>query len=267
MSRSLSRTHVDRVTITKLFRRRLSADKRRGTPTWIGLSSQLFRGHFVRDVGKYSKDVDKIMDSLQKIGSSIPGLSVVSSSAAATRRGFVPRQTPVKRKFSEEKIDNTDKNVCNQCHQAYWPRSKQGQETPNDATKVFNDKFIYCFQFCIFLVQIFQNELLEHGVVVFLWWAWSWGQPRTFELPGQSREGPRDEPKQEDELDEEDVPDPAEEPQDDPHDEDPVDATEEALEVKKKLLNIRLFKKYIKKGNIYLNSKDVKSYMRYNVLQ
>jgi len=39
MSRSLSRTHVDRVTITKLFRRRLSADKCRGTPTWIGLSS------------------------------------------------------------------------------------------------------------------------------------------------------------------------------------------------------------------------------------
>ena len=114
--------------------------------------------------------------------------NVISSSAeSATRRGFVPRQTPVKRKFSEEKIDNTDKNVCNQCHQAYWPRSKQGQETPNDATKVFKDIFIYCyhFQFCIFLVQIFQNELLEHGVVVFLWWAWSWGQPRT---DGQTNE-------------------------------------------------------------------------------
>ena len=41
MSRSLSRTHVDRVTITKLFRRRLSADKRRGTPMWIGQSSQV----------------------------------------------------------------------------------------------------------------------------------------------------------------------------------------------------------------------------------
>ena len=44
MSRSLSRTHVDRVTITKLFRRRLSADKCRGTPMWIGLSSQVLRG-------------------------------------------------------------------------------------------------------------------------------------------------------------------------------------------------------------------------------
>ena len=44
MSRSLSRTHVDRVTITKLFRRRLSADKCRGTPMWIGQSSQVFRG-------------------------------------------------------------------------------------------------------------------------------------------------------------------------------------------------------------------------------
>ena len=41
MSRSLSRTHVDRVTITKLFRRRLSADKCRGTPMWIGQSSQV----------------------------------------------------------------------------------------------------------------------------------------------------------------------------------------------------------------------------------
>ena len=41
MSRSLSRTHVDRVTITKLFRRRLSADKCRGIPMWIGQSSQV----------------------------------------------------------------------------------------------------------------------------------------------------------------------------------------------------------------------------------
>ena len=146
---------------------------------------------------------------------------------------------------------SANKIVCNQCHQAYWPRSKQGQETPNDATKVFKDIFIYCyhFQFCIFLVQIFQNELLEHGVVVFLWWAWSWGQPRTFELPGQSREGPRDEPKQEEELDEEDVPDPAKESQDDPP-EDSVDAPEEAPEsIRRKERRRKLFlHKEVRKG-------------------
>ena len=82
MSRSLSRTHVDRVTITKLFRRRLSADKCRGTPMWIGQSSQVFRGHFVRDVGKQisskEADVEKIMGSLQEFGSPIPGASVSS---------------------------------------------------------------------------------------------------------------------------------------------------------------------------------------------
>ena len=124
MSRSLSRTHVDRVTITKLFRRRLSADKCRGIPMWIGQSSQVIPRPFCPRRGQ--------TDILQGSGCGedhgFPpgvrithprGLSVVSSSAAATRRGFVPRQTPVKRKFSEEKIDNTDKNVCNQCHQAY----------------------------------------------------------------------------------------------------------------------------------------------------
>ena len=89
MSRSLSRTHVDRVTITKLFRRRLSADKCRGTPMWIGLPSQVLRGRVSESwAHRYpkdaSKDVDKIMDSLQKIGSSIPGPQCRLFTAAAT---------------------------------------------------------------------------------------------------------------------------------------------------------------------------------------
>ena len=98
MSRSLSRTHVDRVTITKLFRRRLSADKCRGTPMWIGQSSQVIPRPFCPRRGQ--------TDILQGRGCGedhgFPpgvrithprGLSVVSSSATLLRRENVTRRS------------------------------------------------------------------------------------------------------------------------------------------------------------------------------
>ena len=69
--------HVDRVNITNYFVDACLMTQRRGIPTWIGLSSQVPRG-------SVSEDGVKIMDSLQKIESSIPGPQCRLFSAAAT---------------------------------------------------------------------------------------------------------------------------------------------------------------------------------------
>ena len=132
MSRSLSRTHVDRVTITKLFRRRLSADKCRGTPTWIGQSSHYSEATLSETWASTARMWTRSWVPFRCSDHPSPGPQCRLFSAAAMRRGFVPRQIPVRRKCGK-KIDNSNSSLTNHCVCAKSPNKIQELEEESDA--------------------------------------------------------------------------------------------------------------------------------------
>ena len=76
------------------------------------------------------------------------------SSGSTARR----KLTIQKEMFEASAIKPTDQDPSKARKPSMMPRR-------SSVTNLF---IVIIFQFCIFLVQIFQNELLEHGVVVFL---------------------------------------------------------------------------------------------------
>ena len=101
------------------------------------------------------------MDSLQKIGSSIPGPQCRLFSAAATRRGFVPRQIPVRRKWGEKnwqfrfKFDQPLR-LCRVSKQDLWNSRKK-----SDASAGWR-KIIVIICFSIIYIFSFQWKVKFH---------------------------------------------------------------------------------------------------------
>ena len=165
MSRSLSRTHVDRVTITELVRRRLSADKCRGTPMWIGLSSQVLRGR-VSETWAHNRYPPR-MRMLSR--SWIPsrrsdhpsrGLSVVSSPQLLRDEDLFRGRFPSGGN-EERKTDNSDSSLTNHCVCAESPNKIYG--TPGRRVMPMQVEEKCCVKIVIelFIFQ-FSMDLINH---------------------------------------------------------------------------------------------------------